>query len=115
MRRISGAQVVAIIRGAFAAIVRKIMPTVVALAARYVRADHHAISLAQRYSIEVRILSVPADGRNRSDVLVPLNDRKFQLAAAVLRGVTLKRVLIRSADAGHRHFDQDATGSRFRQ
>jgi hypothetical protein len=79
------------------------------------RAHHHAISLAQLDAFEVRVLSVAADRRNRSDVLMPMNNRKFQLAAALLRGVILKRVLVRAANPGHFHANQHTPSSRFRQ
>ena len=71
-------------------------------------------SARRRRAFEVRILAVSADRRSRSDILIPLNNRKFQLAAALLRGVTLKSVLVRSANPGHFHANQH-TSSRFRQ
>jgi hypothetical protein len=40
-----------------------------------------------------------------------LNDREFKRAIAVLCGVTLKSMFIRSANPGHFHFDQNAAGS----
>ena len=91
------------------------MPAVIALAARHIRADDHAIPLAERHALKVRVLSIPTNRRDRSDILMSLNDRKFERAAAVLRGVTLKRVLVRSADPGHFDANQHTTNSRFRQ
>lgn len=115
MGRIFGAEIVAVIRGFFAAIVGKIVPAVIALTAGDISADHHAIALAERYAFEVRVLPVAADRRDRAYVFMSLDDGELQRAIAVLCGVTLKRVLIRSADSGHLHFDQHATGSRVRQ
>ena len=91
------------------------MTAVVAFPAANVGADNDAIAHAQRDSLKVSVFAVSSDGRNRTDVLVPLDDRKFQFAAAVLRGVALKGVLVRSANTGQFHLHQNATGCRFRQ
>ena len=48
------------------------MPAVITLAARHIRANDHAISLAQRYSFEVRVLSIPTNRRDRSDIFMSL-------------------------------------------
>ena len=115
MGRIFGAEIVAVIGGFFAAIIGKIVPAVIALTAGDISSDHNAIALAQRYTFEVRVFPVAADRRDRADVFMSLDDRELERAIAVLSGVTLKRVFIRSADSGHFHFDQHATGSRVRQ
>src|SRR5580704_5778792 len=105
MRRIFGAQVIAIIRRVFAAVVRKIVPAVVALAAGHIGANNDSISHPQRDSFEVGVLSVSSNRSDRSNVFVALNDREFQFSAAVLRGVALKSVFVCSADAGHLYLD----------
>jgi hypothetical protein len=88
---------------------------VVALAAANVGADNYAVTDAQRDPLKIGVIAVSSDGRNGANILVALDDREFQLAAAVLRGIALKGVLVRSANTGQFHFDQDATCSRFRQ
>jgi len=91
------------------------VPAVVALAAGDVGANDHSISHPQVDSFEVGVLSVSANRSDGSDIFMALNNWKFQFPAAVLRGVTLKRVLVRSANAGHLHFDDNTTRRRFRQ
>src|SRR5579862_64288 len=115
MRRVLSTQVIAIVSGVFAAIIRKIVPAVVTLPAGNIRADYYAIALTQWDSFEVGVGFFPANRGNRADVLVSLNDGEFKRAIAVLRGVALKRVLVGSADSGHFHLDKHAPGSRLRQ
>ena len=109
MRRIFGAEVVAVVGHVFAAVIREIVSAVIAFAATYVCTNHNAVANFQRNSLEVRVSPVSAYRRNRSDVLVSLNYREFQLFVSILGGVTLKRVLVRAADAGHFHFHQYTT------
>jgi hypothetical protein len=111
MRRVLSTQVIAIVSGVFAAIIRKIVPAVVTLPAGNIRADYYAIALTQWDSFEVGVGFFPANRGNRADVLVSLNDGEFKRAIAVLRGVALKRVLVGSADSGHFHLDRHAPGA----
>ena len=74
------------------------MPAVVTLPAGNIRADYYAIALTQWNSFEVGVRPPAANRRDSADVFVSLNDWKFQCAVAVLRGVTLKGVLVRPAD-----------------
>jgi len=66
------------------------------------------------HAFEVGVRFFPTNPRDSADVFVSLNDREFQRAVAVLRGVALKRVFVRPANPGHFHFDQNASASRFR-
>src|ERR1700745_1264014 len=112
MRRISRAQVIAVIGHVLAKVVREVVPAVVTLAAGDFRSDHYTVADLKRDTFKIGILTVASNGGNRSNVFVPLNDGKTNLfapaIACVLSGVALISVLISAADAGELHPDQYA-------
>ncbi len=91
------------------------MTAVIALAAAHVGSHHDAVAHLQRNSFEIYVVALASNGRNRADILVPLNDGKFQRTPAVLRRVALKRVFVRSANPGQFHLDQNTARLRLRQ
>ncbi len=115
MRRIFGAEQIAVIESVLAAAIGKIVAAVVAVAAGDVGADNDAIADFERDAFEVSVVAVAADGRDGADVFVALDQRKFEFARTVLRGETLVSVLIGAANAGQLHFDEDAAGLGIRQ
>src|SRR5712692_4298519 len=109
MREMLCAQVIAVIRRIFAAVIGEIVPAIVAPPAGYIGPDDHAVSGAQRNAFEIRVFPVSTDRRDGAHIFVSLNDGELQLSVAVLRGVALKGVLVGSADPGHFHLDEHTT------
>ena len=55
------------------------MGAVIALTAKNIRADHDAVTHLERNTLEVFVLSVAADRRDRAHVLMSLDDGKRNL------------------------------------
>src|SRR6267154_6012139 len=110
---------IAVIDRVLAAVVREIVPAVVTGAAAHIRADDHPFAHLQWNPFEIEGASVSSNGRNRSHVLVALNDRKPNLprdsVSSVLTGIPLIGVLVRTANSRDLYFDQHAPGRRVGQ
>src|SRR6202035_2203197 len=95
MRRIGSAQIVAIIRHVLAEVVGEIVPAVVALAAGDIRANHDPVANLERDALEVRVVAVSSNCRNRSDIFVALNDWETDLLAFAGSRVLCSKSLVR--------------------
>ena len=91
MRRVLGAQIVAIVSGVLAQVVRKIMAAVVTGATAYVGSDHHTVAHFQGNAFEVGVRSRATDRGDGAYVLVTLNNGERNLL-----GLSGGRVLPRS-------------------
>jgi len=110
MRRIFGAEKIAVIESVLAATVGKIVTAVIAVAAGDVGADNDAIADFERDAFEVGVVAVATNGCDSANVFVALDQGEFEFARTVLRGETLIGVFVGAANAGQFHFDKDATG-----
>lgn len=113
--RILRAQEIAVIQRILAATIRKVVAAVVAVAAGNIRADDDAVANVKWNAFEIGVLAIAADGRDRANIFVALDQRKLDLAFAILRGEALEGVLVRAADSRHLHFNQDAAWRGLRQ
>src|SRR5258708_4928695 len=104
MRRIGCTETVAVVRHVLTEVVGEVVAALVALAAGGIRPPHDTVPDLEWEPLKVAVLAVSAYGRNRSHILVTLNDGETDLlsfaGSRVLRGETLVCVLVCTADAG---------------
>src|SRR6202051_804375 len=118
MGRISGTQVVAVVRHVLAEIVGEVVPAVVTVAAGHVCTNHHAVAYAQPNTFEIGVAAVASDGGDGPHVFGALNNRKANLLAVsdarILIDEALVGVLVGTADSRQLHFHQDTARPRLR-
>ena len=84
MRRVGGAEIVAIVGHVLAEVIREIVTAVIAIAAGDVGADYDAISDLERDAFEVAVVAVSADGGYGSNVFVALDNGETDVLAFVV-------------------------------
>ncbi len=95
------------------------MAAVVALAAADVGSDDDTVANLQRNGFKVCVEPVAADGCDRSDILMSLDDgkghRPRRTRSSILADVALVSVFVRPTDSGDFHLHQHTTGRGIRQ